>query len=374
MTTHRTWIEISHSALEANLRAIQRVIGPKVGVLPMIKANAYGHGLASVLPVLKRARLRGLGVADGQEALAVRAFGYRQPVIVLSSWQTEDLPALLRRNVELVVWDRIALTQIVAVARRLKKRAAVHIKIDTGTSRIGTRKEALQGLHKALKASQMHLRVVGVYSHLANAEETQSERTTAQLNHFTTLSQGFDQGWPGERHIACTAAALRYPESRLSFVRFGIGFYGLWPSAATQAWAERVGLRYKPRPALAWKTRVLQIKRLPARTSIGYGSTVLTKKPVTIGIVPVGYSDGYPRSASNRGVVIVRGKPAPIIGRISMNLMAINLRHVPTAVSGDTVTLIGPGIPIETLAAASGTIHYEIVSRLSTTIPRIQVA
>lgn len=368
----RTWIEISASAVRHNLRSFQRLTGARVGIMPIIKANAYGHGLAEVAKLLKREHSAAFGVAYGEEALRLRALGYRGRIVVLSSWQTNDLIELIKQQVELVVWDWISWRNVTATAQRCKTKPKIHLKVDTGTSRIGFLPSEIKILQRRL-ASNTSLSIVGIFSHFANAEEVSTSRTKNQLKRFTTLDKELGLPERVERHIACTAAIVRYPEAYFTVVRLGIGLYGLWPSDAIYNWARAHKPEINLKPVLAWKTRLRQIKTVPKGTGIGYGSTMIAKRPLRIGIVPIGYSDGLDRRLSNTGWMIVRGQRAAIIGRVSMNLAMINLSTIDRAVTGDPVTIIGPGISLLDWSQSSHALTYELMARLNPAIPRVIV-
>lgn len=365
----RTWITISASAIRHNLRAFQRVVGSRVGIMPIIKANAYGHGLLEVAKILRSEKTTALGVAYGEEALQLRAVGERRRVIVLSSWQTDDVAELIRQKVELVAWDWASLNVIQTAATRYRLRPNVHIKLDTGTTRIGFLPADITRLRSTLPRYN-RLRIVGLFSHFANAEEARTTNTKEQYKRFTTLDTtlGLPQGIA--RHIACTAAILRYPEAHFGLVRLGIGLYGLWPSNPIRAWTNAKEPGFQLRPALSWQTRIAQIKTVPRGTGIGYGATVIVRQPKRVGIVPIGYGDGYDRRLSNTSWMMVGRHRAPIIGRVCMNLTMIDLSHVPAARPGDLVTILGQGISVDDWSVTTGALNYELVTRISPTITR----
>ncbi len=367
----RTWIEISRSAQRHNLRTIQRVVGPSVKIMPVVKANAYGHGVAEIVSSLRGQSQWGIGVAYGDEALQARAIGYRGRVVVLSNWQTKELPELIKNRIELVVWDQSSLRAVVRSGKKFQIRPQVHIKIDTGTTRIGFLPNQVNLIKSALKNSALN--IAGTFSHFANAEERVSKRTQEQLKRFTTLANEVGADGGGERHIACTAAILRYPEARFGLVRLGIGLYGIWPSQESRDWCRANLGTVKLQPVLSWYARLAQVKTVSPGTGIGYGSTVIAKQAMRIGVLPVGYADGYDRRLSNRGFVIIRKQRAPIVGRICMNLCMIDVTKIPGAQANDVVTLIGEKNDAATMAELCGTIPYEVTTRINWSLPRILV-
>lgn len=369
----RTWIEISSTAVRHNFRVFQRLVGSRVGIMPILKANAYGHGWRELATILRVTKPTALGVAYGEEALQLRAAKYRGRIVVLSNWHSRQLPELVKNHIELVVWDWPSYRALWSYARQSKRRSKVHLKLDTGTTRIGFTASDIPKLQKALKIQDSFI-VVGLFSHLANAEEQSTTRTKAQLKRFATLDKQLDLDSRVGRHIACTAAILRYPEARFGLIRLGIGLYGLWPSNEIKAWSRAHYPKLRLEPALAWYTQLAQVKRVPPGTGIGYGSTFKAKKAMRVGILPVGYADGYDRRLSNTGHVMIRGRRAPVIGRVCMNLMMVDLTKITSAIAGDRVTLIGPGVTADELAGQSGTINYELVTRINWSLPRYIVS
>jgi alanine racemase len=210
--------------------------------------------------------------------------------------------------------------------------------------------------------------VEGIFSHYADSESENLNPARKQRALFLSALDGMHVPLV---HMACSAASLRLPVPPTNMVRLGIGLYGLWPSEATKRHAPK---GFSLRPALAWKTRVFQVKRIPAGTTVGYARTYVTKKATTLAVLPVGYADGYDRRASNKGCVVINGRRCPVIGRVSMNLTAVDCGPKGPVRPGDEVTLIGEGVTADDVAAAWGTIHYEAISRIDRAIPRKPVA
>ncbi len=367
----RTWIELSGAALRHNLSAVQQVVGKNVQIMPVVKANAYGHGLGETLELLRGRHHWGIGVAYGEEASQARKLHYRGRVVALSNWQAADLSELIKKNIELAVWDSVSLQAVLQAARVSKNKPKVHLKLDTGTTRIGFLPSQEKNIRLALTNNKV--KVVGIFSHFANAEEKSITRTIDQLKRFTTLTTtlGVDgSGRGGERHIACTAAILRYPEARFGLVRLGIGLYGLWPSAEIEAWSRTNSGTLRLRPVLSWYTRLAQVKTVPTGTGIGYGSTVVARRSMKVGVLPVGYADGYDRRLSNAGFVMLHGRRANIVGRVCMNLCMVDLTKIPQAKNGDLVTLIGSGVSADDLATIMKTINYDLVAKINWVLPR----
>lgn len=366
----RTWVEVDAAALRANLRLFRHLVGTNVQIAPVIKSNAYGHGTKPVVQSLVKEPFWGFCVASSDEALALRALTERK-IVVLSSWERLDLPALLKQDIQLVAWDLTSAQTINQVAGRIGRRAAVHIKFDTGAGRIGLQSEVAVNFWRTFRRLS-HLQPVGVFSHFADSEHRHRAFTNQQLRRFAAAAHGAPKA--ALRHIACTAAALRYPESHHTLVRLGLGLYGLWPSPQTRLAARRRWPTLGLTPALRWQTRLQQLKIVPRQTPIGYGLTYRTTRATRLGIIPVGYWDGLDRGLSNRGAVVIRGRRAPILGRVCMNLTMIDCTNIRSARVGDVVTIIGAQgrgiVTADEQAAWAGTINYEIVARIAEHIPR----
>lgn len=365
----RTWVEIDRSALLWNFDQFRRVFPKNVQIAPVIKANAYGHEALLVAQTLGKRPIWGFCVASGEEALGIRG-KYRGRLLVMTSWQRAELPVLIRQGVSLAVWDRQSADQVATVARRISQQARIHVKIDTGAGRIGVRPEQYPALITSVQ-QQTTLMVEGIFSHFASSEEQQDAFTRDQIaifRHATQLAP--EVPW---RHVACTAAALRFTSSRFNLIRPGIGTYGLWPSTLTRQQSPRVHLK----PVLSWRSKILQIKRIPAGTSVSYGRSFRVRRQTQLGVVPVGYWDGYDRGLGNRGCMLVHGRRVRVLGRICMNLSLIDCTNIPNVRAGDRVTLIGrdgqASVTAEELAKNAQTINYEIVARINPLIPRIPV-
>lgn len=360
---YRTWIEVSRSALLWNFGQFQRFFGNQAQIAPVIKANAYGHGAPWVIKTLKQRQIWGFCVAYGQEALALKPLFNKHRLLVLSAWQPSELPSLIAASTHLVVWDNTSAKLVDTAARRLGRRANVHLKIDTGTSRIGVRPEGVPSTMKFLQ-TQRWLHVAGIFSHYADSESANLGFARQQRQRFIQSSKPYAVPF---RHIACTAASLRLPLDQTNFVRLGIGLYGLWPSPAT-ARANRVILK----PVLSWKTRVLQVKRVPFGTTVGYNRTYRVRRDTRLAVLPIGYADGYDRRASNASWVVINGRRCPVRGRISMNLTIVDVGATTAVRPGMVATMIGKGVVATDLAQSWKTLNYEVVSRLHPAIPRIE--
>lgn len=386
---NKTWVEISRSALSSNIKAFRRHVGPGTSIMAVVKSNAYGHGLVETAKLADKAGAVWFGVDNVDEGLALRRAGITKPILVLGYTLEDRLSDCVENRLSFVVYNLSAAKAL----RRLKlaplgprpakntKAAFVHLKIETGTSRQGVAGEELKRLVKELRRTPGVV-IEGASTHYANIEDTtDSSYAELQLARYREnlemlKREGIDPPW---KHTACSAAAILFPETYFNLARLGIAMYGLWPSKETLAVAKRQKRMLTLKPALAWKTVIAQIKRLPKGTPISYGLTERTTRPSKIAILPIGYWDGYDRRGmSNVGQVLVRGRRCKVMGRICMNMCVIDATDVPGVAVEDEVVLLGrqrrETITAEELASKMDTINYEVVTRINPTSRRIVVA
>lgn len=371
-----SWIEISRANLTHNIRTFRKLIGPDRILCPAVKANAYGHGLRECAPIMVKAGADWLGVNALFEAEKLRKSGIKVPIYIMGYIPFEDLPSAVKSGFHFVIYNIETLQELAKITKKLKKTAHTHLKLETGIFRQGVMPEQLEEILNFYVQHPL-VKLEGLSMHFANIEDTTDHSYALyQLENFATFvkviqEQGFN---PSYIHSANTAATLLFPKTHFTMVRTGIGNYGLWPSKETQlSTTEKIALK----PALTWKTRVAQIKQIPQDSFIGYGCTYKTTHPSTIAIIPVGYYDSYDRGLSNLGYVLIRGHRAPIRGRVCMNMMMVEVTHIPKISLEDEVVLLGKQgqeeLTADQMATWLGTISYEITTRISESIPRIVV-
>lgn len=361
-------LRIDLGAILRNVEALAALVAP-ARLVPVIKSNAYGHGLVEVARALD-GRVPRLAVYELDEALALREAGIGAPIHVLGPIRATALGDAHAARVEITLWDGGSyLDDVASAAHDGGSPFRVHAKIDTGVARLGMR---VADAPARLRRYDAHpsLELVGAFSHLAAAEELDSTFTREQLDGFATATRGVRPDV--ERHIAATAAGMLWPETRLDAVRAGIGIYGLWPSPETELTMRDRGFTLKP--ALEWRTRLVLVHDVPAHTPVGYGCAYHTKRPSRIGVLPIGYAEGLPRNAGERGHALIVGRRCRIVGRVCMNMAFVDCTDAPDAAAGSLVTLIGTdghaALGADELAAATGTIAYETVARLPAHVPR----
>jgi len=360
---------IDLNAYAANLDVLRKRIPDECRLMPVIKANAYGHGLE---PIARKAAACGAGmlaVACVEEGLALRAAGIEAPILVtVQPLPDQALPAI-EAGLRLVVGDARTGEQFGELARKAGKVATVHCKIDTGMGRQGFPAEsAIEGLRFLTRIS--HLDIEGVMTHFPGADQPNGAAEQEQVRIFKRLLSDMNkEGIPYEAvHMANSAGILHVPGSLFDFVRPGLLTYGVWPVAERPA-------DMPVRPVLRWETRLFATKTLERGRPVGYGGTFTTPVRMPIGIVPVGYADGYSFALTGKAEVILRGKRCKVLGRVSMDQLIIDLRPVPEAQPGETVTLIGTdgsqSVTVEELAAKAGSIPWEILTGIGPRVERV---
>ncbi len=368
--------EVSASAVRWNLALLRQRLSRGCKLCPVVKADCYGHGLRALLGVIS-AEADCLAVATPQEALLLRRLGYRRPVLMFFSARTEDgsptdrqlLQELIARDVTLTVAAALEVAAIEAAAVRAGRPASVHVKVDSGMGRSGVPAEELAELVAELRARKA-VTCTGIYSHLATADETDKQAAQAQLARFEAAVAAAGGGAGLTLHLANSAATIDLPATHLDMVRPGIAVYGYQPS-------DQMTHRLPLRPAMRVTGRLMQIKTLLAGSRCGYGLTHTFQRDSRVGLVPVGYADGYLRSFSARTTMRVAGRDVPVCGRVSMDQVILDLTEVPAAAVGDEVEIVSPdpAAPhsVENLARLAGTIPYEITCRLGQRIRRVLV-
>lgn len=358
-----TWAEVDLDALAFNLRSMKAHITPGTEIMAVVKSNGYGHGAVMSGKTALDAGAERLAVHRVEEGLELREAGIEAPILLMGYAPVA--------TVSLIVDYRLTPTvTTVEFARALNTYAGkhpvpVHIKVDTGMSRHGLFPEEVPDFIGALREFDA-IAVEGLFSHFATADEADDSFAREQLSRFETLVKNLtaEQICPPLVHMCNSAAALRFPDAHFKAVRPGVAFYGMAPSG-------EFTLPFPLQPVLSLKSRIVRVKTLAPGSCIGYGCTHITKEEKTVALVPVGYGDGYHRIISNRGAVLVDGRRAPILGRVSMDQITVDVTGIPGIALEDEVTLIGEGITADEVASWSETINYEITTSLSPRVARV---
>jgi alanine racemase len=365
-----THIEVDVAALKANFRSIRDRVAP-AKVMASVKANGYGHGLVTVSKVLEEEGIDGLGVAYIEEALELRRAGIKTPVLVFGGLMREQLELYINNDVDLTASSVSKLEYIEATAARLGKRARVHLKIDTGLERIGVHHYSAQSLFDAA-LSVRSCDVVGVYSHFAEVNRHDLSLANLQLERFLTSLEYFERraSAPFLRHIANSGAVLGMPESYLDMVRPGLCLYGVMPDRSFDGSLDL-------KPTLSLKSQVVYFKVVKEGAGVSYGHAWTAPQDTRVVTVPIGYGDGYLRGLSNKAQVLIGGQRRPVIGRVCMDQLMVDISPSGEAYNGDEVVLIGrqgdQEIKVEELAALLDTTPHEVLVILSQRVPRVVV-
>jgi alanine racemase len=384
------WAEVSLSALAHNLQAIRKYVNPSEEkrktprkILSIVKGNGYGHGGPEVAAALEKAGSDWFGVTCTDEGIAVRKAGVRKPVLILTSFVPgeesrlvkHDLTAVIHRCEQLAVLDR-------AAAHRGKKRVPFHLKIDTGMNRLGIATSDMECFARQL-AKCKHLQLTGIFSHFASSEvftntavgqqtREQEERFYAALDRLRAL--GVD---PGIVHLANSAAIVTRPETWADMVRPGAILYGYHPGYDPPEKREEAEARLPVKPVMSLHSKIISLRSVPAGAGVGYNSTFLPKRASRIGVLAAGYGDGIHRSLGNRGNVLLRGKLAPIVGIISMDVTMIDITDIEDAAIGDVATIYGTDgsqrLPANLVARSVGTVTSDLLCAVSQRVLRLYV-
>ncbi len=367
-----THVEVNLAHLCENLKAIRTHVTP-AKVMIVIKANAYGHGMDTVASHLAP-HADYIGVAVLEEGILLRKMGINTPILVLGGIWEEQIPEFIKYDLTLTASSVERLQQIGQAAEALKKKATVHLKIDTGMERIGVHYYSAHSLQETALNCCKHVEVEGIYSHFANSDAADLSHARLQLARFNEVLSFYEKHslpTPPLRHMANSGAILQLPEATFDMVRPGILLYGVYPS-------DEVKRTIEVTPALSWSSKVVYFKVTKPDHPVSYGSTWKSDENTRVVTVPVGYGDGYFRAMSNQAKVIIRGVKVPQVGRICMDQMVVNLGPEGTGYNGDEVMLIGQQgkqrITAEDLARWANTIPYEILTNINTRVPRIYIS
>lgn len=371
----RVYAAVDLSAVLYNMERMHEAVSPQTKMIGVIKTDGYGHGAVPIGRELEKLPyVFGYAVATAEEAFILRRAGLSKPILILGYTFPYSYDELVLQEVRPAVFRRDAVEALDVCAGRLGRKAVVHVKVDTGMSRIGIRPDE-EGLgFMEWIAGLAHIEVEGIFTHFARADESDHSAALSQLTKFTAFVDEAERRMGKQiplKHCSNSAGILTLPQANLSLVRAGITLYGLSPSG--EVTKEMLSLR----PVLSLKSRLVYVKEIEAGTPVSYGGTFVAKERMRIATIPVGYGDGYPRGLSGKGSVLVRGKRVPILGRVCMDQFMVDVSDIPDVSEGDVVTLIGADggeeITMEELGELSGRFNYELACCLGKRIPRVYV-
>ena len=365
---------VSLDAIAHNFAEMKKNIAKETQIIAVIKADGYGHGAEAIARLIEDYDyIWGFAVATPEEALQLRTFGVKKPILILGIVFEEYFTEMIAKEIRLTVCTYEMAQKLSEEAQRQGRDVHIHIGLDTGMSRIGfaDRQESVEEIKKV---SQLpNLKIEGMFTHFARADETDRSPAIDQLNryqNFVKLLEDANIQIP-MKHCSNSAGIIRVPEANLNAVRAGITIYGIYPSAEVER--DRVKLI----PAMELKSHISYIKTVEPGAAFSYGGTFTAKKQMRVATIPVGYADGYPRSLSNKGWVLIHGKKAPILGRVCMDQFMVDITKIPNVKTGDEVTLIGRDgkefISMETFGDLSGRFSYEFACDISKRVPRVYI-
>ncbi|MFQ5840126.1 MAG: alanine racemase [Candidatus Methylomirabilales bacterium] len=359
-------------AYARNLDRVRSLVGSAVQIMAVVKADAYGHGALPIARIALEAGATWLGVALPEEGAALRQAGIAAPILVLGPTSPPQAPLVLEADLDQMVPDAALAEALADAAKGTRRRARVHLKVETGMGRVGLLPGEVIGLARQLRhLSGIELR--GVMTHLAKADASDKTHTLAQVERFRQALAGLEaEGIEVPiRHAANSAAILQVPEAHFDLVRPGIVLYGYLPARQMQRPVEW-------EPVLELHSVIAQVKRVQPGTTVSYGGTFVATRETSVATIPIGYADGVPRLLSNRGHVLVGGRAAPVIGAVCMDMVMVDVSEVPEAAAGDPVTLIGRqgemAVWADDWAEWALTISYEVLCGIGPRVPRIHVA
>lgn len=369
ITNRPVWAEVDLLAIKHNIKEVRKLVGNKTIIMPIVKANAYGHGDIEISKVCLESGAERLAVATLEEAVHLRREGIKCPILVLGWTREEDYQIAIEKKITLTLFDLNEAELLNGCARKMNEKAQVHLKVDTGMGRLGiiVKDENLKIAQNIV--SLPYLDVEGIYTHFASADEKDKTYSHIQLDKFLKFTQDLEEisGIKIKiKHAANSAATIDLPESRLDLVRPGIIIYGLSPFEGES----KIDLK----PAFTLKATISRVAKVPKGTKVSYGGIYEAVRETLVATLPIGYADGYRRSLSGKAKVVIKDKVCPIIGRICMDQCMADVTGVPDVKMGDEVILIGNGntnsISVDEIAVMLGSINHEVLCMLSPRIPR----
>ena len=368
----RIYAKINLDAICYNMKSIEQKLSAGTKIIAVVKTDGYGHGALEIARKIEGFdSLFGFAVATAEEAYGLRQSGIEKPILILGYTFEDDFEELIQSQVRFTVYSYEMAKPISKAAQNVGRNAKVHIKIDTGMSRIGYQVTAGSADEIAEINALSGITIEGVFTHFARADEADKTFTLEQIQQFQNMISMLKERKLEIplKHCSNSAGIAELPQANMDCVRAGIILYGLWPSDEVK----RDSLALKP--AMELKSRIVHIKTLEAGRSISYGGTYCLKEPRKIATIPVGYGDGYPRSLSNKGYVLIHGKKAPIVGRVCMDQFMVDVTDIPDVNMLDTVTLLGKDggsfLSMEELGTLSGRFNYEFACDIGKRVPRI---
>lgn len=381
MVRHSSRILLSQSALSNNINFINKKIGPNVTISSVVKANAYGHGIHQFVPMAEKCGIRHFSVASAFEAEEVlQSINENSQIMIMGILYEEDIPWAVENEIEFYVFNYDRLPIALQAAKKLNKKARIHLEVETGANRTGLHEREFPKALSFMKKNREFLEFEGLCTHFGGAESLSNQfKIKSQHEKYKNfLKQCKAKSYmPKMRHIACSAAALAFKDTVYDMVRIGVAQYGFWPSPDIyylhlQEVNKTTDITLKR--IFTWKTDIMDIREVKAGEFVGYGTAFQATQDMKVAVLPLGYSNGYPRALSNQGQVLIAGKKAPVVGLINMNLFMVDVSHIENVQVNDEVVLIGRQknniINIQSFTNFTQLVNNELLSRLPAAIPR----
>lgn len=377
---HTSVITISRSALEHNLKFIREMVYP-ARFSSVIKGNAYGHGIEHFVSIAEQCGIDHFSVFSADEAWRVLHASHHNPdIMIMGMIDNSQVKWAVDQGVEFFVFEIDRLEKAIEMAKKCEKRAKIHLELETGMNRTGLNNSELEQAISLLKDNKEHLELKGICTHYAGSESIANyHRIRKQIKQFRTFRKMLEEkeGIKAEYyHTACSAASVRYPETRMDLVRIGIMQFGFWPSREVFIeYISRSDMREDPlKRVMNWHSKVMSVKEVKCGEFVGYGTSYLAQKDMKIATVPVGYSHGFPRTLSNTGRLLINGSRVPVIGIVNMNALTVDVTDLKEVNKGDSAIIIGEQdkleLTVSSFAELSDQLNYESLARLPLDIPR----
>lgn len=373
-------IALSLKALKNNITFLHKLMGKDVKISSVVKGNAYGHGIAPFVQMANKCGINHFSVFSADEAFEVHhALNNAATIMIMGLVEHEALQWAIANDIEFFVFEKKRLQEALKVSRKISKPAKIHIELETGMNRTGFSAKELPAVIKILKNEQQHIHLKGLCTHYAGAENIANyNRVSKQIETFQQLKQMFtnENIQPEILHTACSAASIMFPETRMDMVRIGIMQYGLWPSPETfiHYLSTRRSKKDPLKRVISWKSEVMSVKQVNEGNYIGYGTGFVAHEKMKVAVIPVGYAQGFSRSLSNQGRVLMHGKLCQVVGTVNMNMLAIDVSEIPKVKKGDEVVMIGTQeeqqVTVASFSEFSNQLNYELLTRLPPNIPR----
>lgn len=373
-------IELNRSSYQNNIDFLKKTFGKKVLVSSVVKGNAYGHGVQEFVAMAFQCGVAHFSVFDVQEAKVVKStLKDKATIMVMGLVQDEDMEWVIQNDIEFFVFDKSRLTKAMKTAKKLDKKAILHIEVETGMNRTGFDENELNTIIAILKKEEQYLTFKGLCTHYAGAESIANYyRVDKQIKKFEEIYAIFCKNdlKPQIRHSACSAASIMFPQTRMDMVRIGIMQYGLWssPEVFVTYLNSKKNKTDPLQRVITWKSAIMSIKKVNIGNFIGYGSSFMAKRKMKIAVIPIGYCHGYSRSLSNQGRVLIHGQRCVVVGSVNMNMMTVDITDIDMAKKEDEVVLIGTqkelSVSVASFSDFSNQLNYELLTRISKAIPR----